>query len=119
LLRRSWRSARRLLHPFGLRSDGHEHHDRSLRQGRVDGLPAANLDDARRGCGLLTQRLEDRPGEVALERTQRFQAALTGLLFALQVGRARGSQRPWTTAILCSAELSCRLPWRLSRWRRC
>jgi hypothetical protein len=90
----------------------------SVTNGHAD-FPAANLDDERWRRGLLAQQPVDRPGEVALERTECFQAALTVLLFALQVGAGAGSQRPWTTAILCNALLSWRLPWRLSRWRRC
>ena len=53
-------------------------------------FPAANLDDERWRRGLLAQQPEHRPGEVALERAERFQAALTGPLFALQVGASSG-----------------------------
>jgi hypothetical protein len=75
-------------------------------------FPPANLDDQRCAGGLLAQQPEYRSGEVAFERAECFQAALAGLLFALQVGAGSGSQRPRTIAILCSALLSCRLPWR-------
>ena len=51
---------------------------------------AANFDRHRRGRGVLAQQLEDRAGEVAFERAERFQAALAGLLFALQVGTGSG-----------------------------
>ena len=57
----------------------------SRTNGRTD-FAAAHLDDERRDRGLLAQQLEDRPGEVAFERAERFQAGLASLLFALQVG---------------------------------
>ena len=50
----------------------------------------ANLDDERWRRGLLAQQPVDRPGEVALESTECFQAALAVLLFALQVGAGAG-----------------------------
>jgi hypothetical protein len=61
----------------------------SGKNGHAD-FPAANLDDERWRRGLLAQQPEHRPGEVALERTERFQAALAVRLFALQVGTGAG-----------------------------
>jgi hypothetical protein len=55
-------------------------------QNRWTNLPAANLDDQGRGRVCLAQQPKDGAGEVALERAECFQAALTGSLFALQVG---------------------------------
>ena len=51
---------------------------------------AANLDDERGRRGLLAQQAEDGAREVALERAERFQAALARLLFALEVGARSG-----------------------------
>ena len=61
----------------------------SGKNGQAD-FAAANLDDTGRGCGVLAQQPEDRAGEVAFERAERFQAALAGLLFALQVSAGSG-----------------------------
>jgi hypothetical protein len=63
--------------------------------------------DLQRALGrALAQQAKDGSGEVAFQGAERFQATLPGGLLALQVGRARGSQRPWTIAILCSALVS-------------
>ena len=51
---------------------------------------AAHLDDERRDGRLLAQEPEDGAGEVALERSERFEAAFAGRLFALQVGAGAG-----------------------------
>jgi hypothetical protein len=61
----------------------------SGKNGRTD-FAAANLDHSRRVGGCLAKQPEDRAGEVALERTERFQAALASLVFALQVGTRSG-----------------------------
>ena len=90
----------------------------SGKNGRTD-FPAANLDDELWRRGLLAQQPQHRPGEVALERTERFQAALTSLLFALQIGTGSRVAAALDDRDLVQRAVELAVAVRLSRWRRC